>query len=599
MRLRQWQKEAITKYFLETRKDFTVTATPGAGKTTFALTIAKRLLDEKSIDRIVVVCPTDHLRTQWAEAAKNFNLSLDSKLGNNKKLRTDYHGYVTTYAQVASHPLLHERRTELPNKTFVIFDEIHHAGDGLRWGEAIKDAFSPASRRLTLTGTPFRTSQKEQIPYIAYEEVANLELEEETFSYDDMYNEDKVLDQELAETTNNLLSGGLVSTSDYAYGYGQALQDGVVRPIMFAAYSGIARWMNNAGEMLAAELSSPGTKKQEKLTWKAVLNPEGNWVASVISAANLRITEIRNSGTKDAGCLILASNQETARAYAKVVKKVTGETPALILSDDPSASKKITEYSNGTKRFIVAVRMVSEGVDIPRLCVLVWLTAYQTPLFFAQAVGRVVRARNSKETSTVFLPTVRSLLALAAEMEREREHKIATTDKIILEEDLIDEIKEKEYNESDIHRVLGSEAIFGHILVAGKAIVPQRVPTDNSSSVQEQNLIPMSSSDTWNDTQDYLGLPGLLTPEQEALLLGERELFAQRNQRHTTINHTEEVEKYQKEISELIKQVAHKTSKTIPQIHVDLKTFYPGGTNQEADVKILKQRRDWLLKHII
>ena len=55
---------------------------------------------------------------------------------------------------------------------------------------------------------------------------------------------------------------------------------------------------------------------------------------------------------------------------------------------------------------MVAVRMVSEGVDVPRLAVGVYATTTTTPLFFAQAVGRFVRARKRGETASVFLPSV-------------------------------------------------------------------------------------------------------------------------------------------------------------------------------------------------
>ncbi len=111
-KLRTWQREALHKYFEEPRKDYTVTATPGAGKTTFALMLAKRLMDESKIDRIIIVCPTDHLRTQWATVAETFGFHLDTKAGNQKKLRPGADGYVTTYAQVAAHPILHQRRAD-------------------------------------------------------------------------------------------------------------------------------------------------------------------------------------------------------------------------------------------------------------------------------------------------------------------------------------------------------------------------------------------------------------------------------------------------------------------------------------------------------
>ena len=65
----------------------------------------------------------------------------------------DFIGVAVTYAQVAAHPALHRGRTEA-RKTLVILDEVHHAGDGRSWGDAIREAFEPAARRLALSGTP-------------------------------------------------------------------------------------------------------------------------------------------------------------------------------------------------------------------------------------------------------------------------------------------------------------------------------------------------------------------------------------------------------------------------------------------------------------
>ena len=155
--LRAWQVEAIEKYETEAPTDFLVTATPGAGKTTFGLALAERLRATRVIDRIIVVAPTDHLRTQWADAAVRRGLILDPNLTNGVgRIRDGAHGYVTTYAQVAARPILHRGRTEA-KRTLVILDEVHHAGDSLAWGDAVYEAFDPARRRLSLTGTPFRT----------------------------------------------------------------------------------------------------------------------------------------------------------------------------------------------------------------------------------------------------------------------------------------------------------------------------------------------------------------------------------------------------------------------------------------------------------
>ncbi|MBM3685393.1 MAG: hypothetical protein FJ284_15310 [Planctomycetes bacterium] len=162
--LRQWQVRALRRYADADARDFLVTATPGSGKTTFALTLAGRLLAQRLVHRVVVVVPTDHLRGQWADAASALGLWLDPDLPNSVgPVREGTQGYVATYARVAAKPMLHRNRAETrPSR--IIMDEVHHAGDGLTWGDGLREAFDTAKRRLALSGTPFRTRADERSP---------------------------------------------------------------------------------------------------------------------------------------------------------------------------------------------------------------------------------------------------------------------------------------------------------------------------------------------------------------------------------------------------------------------------------------------------
>jgi superfamily II DNA or RNA helicase len=174
---------------------------------------------------------------------------------------------------------------------------------------------------------------------------------------------------------------------------------------MFLSYSGQMRWRTRAGEELSAALGEPLTKDLTAHAWRTALDPSGNWIPQVLAAADRRLTELRR-GVPDAGGLVIATDQQTARAYAAQLRQVTGEPATVVLSDEPGASARIEAFAAGDSRWMVAVRMVSEGVDIPRLAVGVYATSTATPLFFAQAVGRFVRARRRGETASVFLPSV-------------------------------------------------------------------------------------------------------------------------------------------------------------------------------------------------
>ena len=165
--LRGWQKDAYHEYFRLWRRDFLLVATPGAGKTTYALTVAAELLARREVASLTIVTPTEHLKHQWAQAASRFGIAIDSAYRNAQgRAGADFAGVAVTYAQVAAHPALHRQRTQ-NRRTLVIFDEIHHAGDALSWGDAVKEAFEVARRRLALTGTPFR-SDANPIPFVTY-----------------------------------------------------------------------------------------------------------------------------------------------------------------------------------------------------------------------------------------------------------------------------------------------------------------------------------------------------------------------------------------------------------------------------------------------
>ncbi|HEX4471037.1 MAG TPA: DEAD/DEAH box helicase family protein, partial [Nocardioides sp.] len=224
--MRAWQTAALTDYFARAPRDFLTVATPGAGKTTFALSAAAELLGRRVVDRIIVVTPTEHLKLQWAEAAARAGIPLDPTYSaGSGKTSADYVGVAVTYAGVAVNPLAMRIRTER-FKTLVVLDEIHHAGDAMSWGEGVREAFEPATRRLALTGTPFR-SDVNPIPFVTYAPGAD---------------------------------GIPRSVADFTYGYGHALADHVVRPVLFLAYSGEMAWRTRAGDEVAARLGEPLTK---------------------------------------------------------------------------------------------------------------------------------------------------------------------------------------------------------------------------------------------------------------------------------------------------------------------------------------------------
>ncbi len=558
-KLRAWQAEALEAYLASGATDFLAVATPGAGKTTYALRVATELLGRGVIRAVTVVAPTEHLKTQWADAAARVGIDLDPRFLNSVgDSSSDYHGVALTYAQVASRPELHRRRT-LAEPTLVILDEIHHGGDAKTWGDGIRTAFEGATRRLSLTGTPFR-SDTSPIPFVRYE-------------MDDQ--------------------GILRSASDYTYGYAEALRDSVVRPVLFLAYGGAMRWRTKAGDEVAARLGEPMTKDLTAQAWRTALDPKGEWVPQVLRAADRRLTEVRRH-VPDAGGLVIASNQTSARAYARQLEAICGSKPTVVLSDDAGASGRIEEYAQSTARWMVAVRMVSEGVDVPRLCVGVYATSTQTPLYFAQAVGRFVRARRRGETASIFLPSVPTVLELAARLEDERDHALdrrvdpeAEASIWAEEEGILAAANRAETVADDLiggFEALESDAHFDHVLFDRQQFGLHAEP----GSAEEE---------------DYLGIPGLLEPDQVATLLRDRQsqhaARAPKKAAPAPVSAHRALARQRKELGALVAAHARKTGAAHAVVHIELRRACGGpelatATSEEVAARIAKLRL-WLV----
>ncbi|MGN6259016.1 MAG: DEAD/DEAH box helicase [Solirubrobacterales bacterium] len=385
--LRAWQQEATEAVRAHSGTSFLASATPAAGKTTFGLHIAHRMLSAGFVSRVVVAGPTTHICRQWAADAGRYGIDLEPNRPNSDGPESgDFHGVAVTYQTIAAEPETH-RLAASRRPTLLIADEPHHMGDQAAWGLQARRAFDGARFRLLLSGTPFR-SDNSAIPWVTYDE------------------------------------DGL-SRADYVYGYPQALVDRVCRPITFLPYDGEMEWVSD-GRLRSADfdLALPAVEAARRL--RTALEPEGEWMGEVLHDADARLSEVRADGHPDAGGLVIASDQDHARAIAARLASISGEQPGLVMSDEPGASRRIADFASSGRRWLVSVLMVSEGVDIPRLRVGVYATAARTELFFRQVVGRFIRStpRPRRQMSYLLMPADPRLKALAHEIELERRHAL-------------------------------------------------------------------------------------------------------------------------------------------------------------------------------
>jgi superfamily II DNA or RNA helicase len=385
--LRAWQQEATEAVRAHSAPSFLASATPAAGKTTFGLHIAHRMLSAGFVSRVVVVGPTTHICRQWAADAARYGIDLEPNRPNSDGPESgDFHGVAVTYQTIAAGPDTH-RQAASRRQTLLIADEPHHMGDQAAWGLQTRKAFDGARFRLLLSGTPFR-SDNSAIPWVTYDDEG-------------------------------------LSRADYAYGYPQALRDRVCRPITFLPYDGEMEWVSD-GRLRSADfdLVLPAAESARRL--RTALSPEGEWMGEVLRDGDARLSEVRADGHPDAGGLVIASNQDHAREIAARLGSISGERPELVMSDEPDASRRIADFAASDRRWLVSVLMVSEGVDIPRLRVGVYATAARTELFFRQVVGRFIRATPGprRQMSYLLMPADPRLKALAREIELERRHAL-------------------------------------------------------------------------------------------------------------------------------------------------------------------------------
>lgn len=383
-RLRRWQEEAARRWEAAGRpRDFLAEATPGAGKTTFALHLAHGALAERHVDTLAVICPTTHLRRQWQIAAHRAGVELCSEIST-ARLDQAFRGAALTYGQVLAEP---ERYRRVLGGGWVVLDECHHAGEGRSWADALAHSFGDARHRLSLSGTAFR-SDACRIPFIRYD------------------------------------ADG-VSVADYRYGYGEALRDGVVRPVYFVSFGGETTWYKD-GKKRHAGFDHALAREDAAARLRTALDPGGGWMGHALERAHRRLLDVRQRGHSDAGGLVVCMDQAHARKVAERLRHITGTMPAVALSDDPDASAVIARFTAGREMWIVAVRQVSEGTDIPRLRVGVWATNASTELYFRQVVGRLVRVVSGlpEQDAYFYLPADPSLLKHARALSDERSHHL-------------------------------------------------------------------------------------------------------------------------------------------------------------------------------
>ena len=410
--LRSWQDQAINKslnWFSsenQSNNKFLINAAPGAGKTICAAVIAKKLIEKNAIKRVIVIAPRKEVVKQWKEEFKAVTgRSMLVVVGKNEDQGLDV---CATWNSVDDQKDLFQTICETDD-TLIICDEHHHAAVKAAWGESADSAFKKAKYVLILTGTPIRSDGETPV----------------WFEY----------------------SGGELThpkDGQYTLTYGEAVDLKFCRPAFFHRHEGkFTVVLKDEGDPIFVSGTSGIKIDDQKHTKKFIgaiqkscdfytlarspkykkdgKTPDLNsYQASMLEWGIAKLGDIKER-LPNAGGLVIAPNIKVAEYMADILKELTGEKPMLVHSNLSNAEGLIEAFRESDKDWIVSVAMISEGVDIKRLRVLVYLPNAQTELSFRQALGRVVRSAGKDDDTSAYvvMPTHNIFEEYARRVERE------------------------------------------------------------------------------------------------------------------------------------------------------------------------------------
>lgn len=406
--LRDWQIEASDAVRIEWREDGRnplIAGCPAAGKTRFGTEMARLALDDYGCGLVVCVSPTVNVKENWEKYFSEIGLLATAKVSNEtlrgrfdygESLIGDRNVLCITYAQLGREDALFGEMLRR-YKGLLLADEPHHADENEAFGRALNRAAEVAHRRLALTGTPFNTPGNPLSMVPSVEDIAP--------------------------------DGARVrrAIATYEYSYGRAISEQVCRPIEFITVMG-------RGEVTYRSLANDTTwqrvvdlaraNRTDRLT--ALLAPDGEFMIEMLETGIKALIDIKRTDRR-AAMLVAAADTKEGRAISALLRRLiaansdwAGLSVTEVFHDSVGAHARLEQLKGDHTDIVIAVRMISEGVDIPRLRVGVYGTNYLTRLFFTQLVGRFVRweARlDAHQFAKLVIPAHINLLEWAREIE--------------------------------------------------------------------------------------------------------------------------------------------------------------------------------------
>lgn len=384
---RRWQREAmdIVVPILRAGEFATVSATPGAGKTLYGGAVYRQLRDIGDVGRLVTFVPNTHLRRQWAEEVRALNIFLRADAITEGD-RED--GVVLGYQHLSDSRCVEQIiRDAAETPTLFILDEVHHlakdpSGAGA-WAVAVHrlvgDYDRPLHRTLNLSGTLFRSNSRERISTIKYE----------------LLDDNRIQTVADYRVTAKELQEAFQLRRIKVLAYDAQMEITAIDYGALAEQTRIIRAIDLDDEV---QLRSP-------VLAQMVRDPRyiNGILAETVSRLAYASNALEGAPVK---ALIIADGVDHARQiYAALIEQIGPARAFIAIGSDKAGEDAIAAFRASTNQGImVAVQKVTEGFDVPDICVLTYLRTWRASLFINQMLGRPMRVTDRERELGLLLP---------------------------------------------------------------------------------------------------------------------------------------------------------------------------------------------------
>ena len=410
MKLREWQNNCLDAFVSHRNKSkrntFVFEACPGAGKSHMAAELAWQMCndDDKQVDLVIVVVPWKSIQ---GDESNGMIKAFDQRglvVRNRLMLRgarivqqpvpTAFDAIITTYAETMTVEGIETIQLWKSKglKISFVFDEIHHASEQKgEWGSLAEEAHESSDMTIVMSGTYFRTDQQ-PIKFVRYRD------------------------------------NGEPRTDCPPYKYQTAVADRVCRPVAFKFFDAELKCIDEIEGIETHALSSINENDRRfGKVMREAFHPEGDVVRHMIHGIDEHLQRTRRR-FYSAGALITCrpgrddnSEDKHVKQIAQKVRQYTGQEVMVVTHNDRNAQGKIDQFRNGTLPYLVAVNMISEGVDIPRLRAVGFMRYIRSEMMFRQIVGRTLRMTDDEDGTAAmgFMPKFDLMTQFARNMEGE------------------------------------------------------------------------------------------------------------------------------------------------------------------------------------